>query len=82
MTDPTRQYATYRHYKGGIYIKMAEAMHTETGEPLTVYICALSGMVFCRPTASFTDMVNTPDYQGPRFIALPDNTTKAQRKSL
>ena len=82
MTQPTRQYSTYRHYTGGIYLKLAEALHTETEEALTVYACAVSGMVFCRPTAMFNETITEGSYQGPRFIPLPENTTKAQRKSL
>lgn len=78
----SRQYPTYQHHKGGIYIKLAEATHTETLEPLTVYICATSGMVFCRPTDMFNEIINEDGYTGPRFIPLPPNTTKAQRKSL
>lgn len=81
MSDQ-RQYQTYQHHKGGIYIKLAEALHTETEEHLTVYICAVSGMVFCRPTAMFNEIIDEDGYQGPRFIPLPNDTTKAQRKSL
>lgn len=81
MSDQ-RQFSTYQHHKGGVYIKLAEAIHTETNEPLTVYTCAVSGMVFCRPTESFNEVINEGGYSGPRFIPLPSDTTKSQRKSL
>lgn len=81
MSDQ-RQFQTYQHYKGGIYFKLAEALHTETDENLTVYMCATSGRVYCRPTAMFNEILMDGDYQGPRFIPLPDETTKQQRQSL
>jgi hypothetical protein len=82
MNQPTRQFQTYQHYKGGIYVKIAEGMHTETEELLTVYTCALSGTVFCRPTAMFNEVVTDGAYHGPRFIPIPSDTTKPQRQSL
>lgn len=81
MTE-SRQFPTYQHYKGGIYLKVCEAMHTETEESLTVYICAVSGTAFCRPTAMFNEIVTEDGYTGPRFIPMPPHTTKAQRKTL
>lgn len=82
MTQPTRQLATYSHYKGGLYVKLMEAFHTETSETMVIYACALSGAVFCRPKAQFEDTVTTPNYTGPRFIAQPQNPTKTQIQSL
>jgi hypothetical protein len=82
MTETARQFQTYQHYKGGVYFKLAEGMHTETEEALTIYTCAVSGLVFCRPTAMFNEIITEDGYTGPRFIPLPPNTVKAQRKTL
>lgn len=30
--------ATHRHYKGGLYRRLFEAKHSETGDVLTVYV--------------------------------------------
>ncbi len=43
----------YRHKKGGLYLRLCEARHTETGELLTVYI-GITGP-WCRPSGMFTD---------------------------
>jgi hypothetical protein len=82
MTEPLRQFATYRHYRGGVYVKLCEAEHTETGEILVIYTCAVSGAVFCRPKAMFEESITTEEYTGPRFTPFPQTTTKAIRKSL
>ncbi|RYG60064.1 MAG: DUF1653 domain-containing protein [Alphaproteobacteria bacterium] len=82
MTEPTRQFSTYRHYQGGVYLVLTQGVHTETGEDLTVYACALSGKVFCRPTAMFHEVITENGYQGPRFIPFAQTYTKAQCKSL
>ncbi len=77
-----RQIQTYRHFKGGVYWKIGEALHTETEEELVVYACAVSGILFCRPKKMFEEIVDQDGYTGPRFVPLPDDTTKEQRKSL
>lgn len=77
-----RQFQTYQHYKGGIYLKLCEALHTETDEDLVVYLCAVSGRAFCRPKAMFEENVQDGDYRGPRFIPLPDNTERNDRKKV
>lgn len=76
MSDLQRQFSTFQHYKGGVYLKLCEAMHTETEEAMVVYACAVSGMVFCRPKKMFEGQVEDESYTGPRFIPLPEGTTK------
>ena len=71
-----RQYKTYKHYKGGTYLLLGEAMHTETHEALVVYVCATSGAMFCRPKAMFFADIKTETYAGPRFLELPNNLTE------
>ena len=80
--SPLRQFSTFQHYRGGVYFKLCEALHTETEELMTVYACAVSGRVFCRPTAMFNEMITEDGYHGPRFIPMPEPTTREQRKSL
>jgi hypothetical protein len=75
-------FETYQHFRGGMYIKLCEAMHTETEEDMVVYVCAVSGRTFCRPKAMFFETITEGDYTGPRFLRLPENTTKEERKKL
>lgn len=82
MSEINRQFSTFQHYQGGVYFKLAEAMHTETEEALVIYTCAVSGMVFARPKSMFEEQIATPEYTGPRFIPMPASTTKSQRKNL
>jgi hypothetical protein len=77
-----QQFKTYRHYKGGLYLKLAEARHSETDEVLVVYACAASGDVFCRPKTMFEESVTLPEYQGPRFAPVPYTADKAERKNV
>ncbi len=58
----------YRHYKGTLYRVLCFATHTETEEQLVVYQAVESGKTFCRPVGMFDENMDTPDYQGPRFI--------------
>lgn len=77
-----RQFEVYQHYKGGLYTKLCEARHSETGEMLVVYCCAASGEVWCRPKAMFEEQVTDDGYCGPRFIAVPYTADKEKRKSV
>ena len=43
----------YQHYKGGEYIKLCEALHTENNEILVVYVRGKDGKVFARPKDMF-----------------------------
>lgn len=76
-----RTYKTYRHYKGGLYLKLCDALHTETEQMMTVYVCAVRGTVFTRPKVIFDETVTTTDYTGPRFIPVTDELTKDQAKN-
>ena len=57
---------THRHYKGGLYCKLFDAMHSESEEMMTVYLTA-DGRPFVRPKAMFDDTL--PDGQR-RFAPL------------
>lgn len=72
----------YQHFKGGIYLKLYEGMHTETEEICVVYVCASSGDVFIRPKEMFYENVERGSYRGPRFIEVPYIKSKDVRKQL
>ena len=72
-----RQFQTYQHYKGGLYLKLCEARLEATDERMVVYACAVSGEVFCRSKAEFEA---TLEDGNPRFIPIPYTEDKAARK--
>jgi len=80
MTENFRQFQPYRHYKGGLYLKMCEARHSETDEIMVVYTCAVSGDVFCRPQHMFYDEVEWEGRLQPRFAPVAYVTDKDERK--
>lgn len=49
------QIATHRHYKGGLYYKLFDALHTETQENMTVYLHVWphDGGAYARPQLMF-----------------------------
>ena len=58
----------YRHFKGNDYEVIGIASHSETMESMVVYR-ALYGQqgLWVRPAAMWTEIVDKPDYHGPRF---------------
>ena len=58
----------YRHFKGNYYEVIGTAFHSETMEPMVVYR-ALYGQqgLWVRPAAMWSEIVDKPDYHGPRF---------------
>lgn len=76
------QFETYQHYKGGLYFKLCEALHTETEETLVVYACAVRGEVFCRPKDMFYADITEGNYSGPRFRLIPRNLDKESAKNF
>lgn len=61
------KYKLYEHFKGGTYIKLNEALNTETNQTMVVYASVSSGKVFTRPKIMFYDTIDTKKYYGPRF---------------
>ncbi len=57
----------YEHYKGTRVRVLYEAMHSETLEPLTIYIHLEDGGVWARPTAMFLDTINKDGKMLERF---------------
>src|SRR6185369_1053880 len=64
-TKPTWQ-ATHRHYKGGLYRVLFEAVHSETEQAMTIYETP-DGRRWARPAAMFHELL--PDGR-PRFAPL------------
>ncbi len=61
---------THRHYKGGLYTLLGEATHTETEEPMAVYMSA-DGRLWVRPLAMFLDeVVLESGTRVPRFAPM------------
>ncbi|MEQ9116370.1 MAG: DUF1653 domain-containing protein [Rickettsiales bacterium] len=78
-----QQFETYIHRKGGVYLKLCEARHTETLEDLVVYVDIAGGDVFCRPKEMFYEEMEQADgSKSPRFKKLPYISDRDKRKTL
>lgn len=63
----------YRHFKGGLYQLIGVASHSETLEPMVVYRALYGdGGLWVRPAAMWTEIVDKPDYHGPRFTYISE----------
>ena len=63
----------YQHFKGNRYEVIGMAKHSETMEPMVVYR-ALYGEhgLWVRPAAMWDEIVDKPNYQGPRFRLIEE----------
>ena len=78
-----QEFETYIHKKGGLYLKLCEARHSETMEELVVYIDIAGGDVFCRPKDMFYEKIEDESGQKQeRFKKIPYITDRSKRKSL
>lgn len=58
----------YRHFKGNYYEVIGVANHSETMEPMVVYRALYGeGGLWVRPAAMWNEIVEKPEYTGPRF---------------
>ena len=59
----------YRHYKGGLYEVIGEALHSETKEELVVYVSRgeSSDSMWVRPKEMFLEEVELEGRKVPRF---------------
>ena len=58
----------YRHFKGKRYRVLFEAVNSETGERMVVYLALYGeGKVWVRPASMWTEHVERGGYSGPRF---------------
>ena len=63
----------YRHFKGGLYELIGIASHSETLEPMVVYRALYGeGGLWVRPAAMWNEIVEKPEYTGPRFIYMEE----------
>jgi hypothetical protein len=64
----------YKHYKGGIYVVLFTAQHSDDGKPYVVYMNEKHGTYYIRPLKEFTANVNTDSEDGgfPRFQLLEE----------
>ncbi|MBI2599807.1 DUF1653 domain-containing protein [Candidatus Daviesbacteria bacterium] len=66
----------YQHYKGGLYLVLGLARHTETNEKLVVYIPLYTNKshtgprIQVRPLKMFFEKVETRGKKQPRFTYL------------
>ena len=63
----------YRHFKGNEYELLDVATHSETLEEMVIYR-ALYGdrNLWVRPASMWCEVVDRPDYHGPRFSYIGD----------
>lgn len=68
---PLPRLGRYRHYKGGEYVVIGIARHSETEEMLVVYR-SLQGErgLWVRPLAMFTETVLIAGCEQPRFAPI------------
>lgn len=65
------KHGTYRHFKGHVYRTVAIARHSETLEPMVVYVNVGNvGDVWVRPLAMFTDSITREGKEIKRFEFL------------
>ena len=67
----TCEMEVYRHFKGGMYIKLFEAIDSETLEEVIVYASMQDGKIYTRNKKMFYENVHTSKFYGPRFYKIP-----------
>jgi hypothetical protein len=77
MTPPTP--GLYVHYKGNHYRLLFVALHSETHEPLCIYVSVgdSQGHLWARPMAMWSEEVTLPDgSKKPRFAPVEEMTIR------
>jgi hypothetical protein len=69
---PVENDMRFRHYKGGIYELVCEALMEADHTPLIVYKAA-NGSIWCRPKHVFFEMVEVQGKPVQRFTPIPSN---------
>ena len=59
--------ATYKHYKGTKAKVLCEAIHSETQEPLVIYLHLEDGVIWARPKKMFLENVMVDGKEVERF---------------
>lgn len=65
----------YQHYKGTKVRVLAEALHSETLEPMAIYIHLEDGGVWARPTKMFLESVKVGSKKLERFKKINQKLT-------
>lgn len=77
--EPLRA-GVYKHYKGGMYLVLGVARHTETNETLVMYVSLgvkPGPQMFARPYDMFTETVIVNGIEKPRFLYIGEDTPAA-----
>lgn len=74
--EPLTIQGKYRHYKGGLYKVMHEAINTENDEPVIVYREFGKRKIYVRPKDEFFMNVMFEGEVVPRFKYLDDKVKK------
>jgi hypothetical protein len=78
----------YRHYKGGLYLVLGVARHSETEEKLVAYVplgVVSKPRIVVRPYGMFFEDVEINGKQKPRFLYIgeyPDENIASQYDKL
>jgi hypothetical protein len=62
----------YRHYKGGFYEWVGNAILESDLTPMTIYRAA-DGRLWIRPTAVFVELIEVDGAMVPRFAAVQES---------
>ena len=63
----------YRHYKGGMYVVLYQAKHSETMEDLVVYQDAIdASKIWARPAEMWNEIVEVDGVKMKRFEKVED----------
>ena len=65
----------YRHYKGGVYELVCEAIQESDLSPVIVYR-SHNGSIWTRPKDVFFEMVEVDGARVPRFAAIDDDEVR------
>lgn len=74
---------TYEHYKGSRYRLLMTAQHSETHEPMAIYVSLNGeGTVWARPLSMWTEEVTTSGGTvRPRFVPVDEDTMRVSISS-
>lgn len=67
--------AKYKHYKGGKYIVIGSAKHSETLEELVIYRRFNDKKLWARPKKMFLENVTINGITKPRFAEIKEDST-------
>ena len=73
MTENDAPRGRYRHYKGGEYVVVGVAIHSESGERMVVYQPQYGERrLWVRPLAMFLETITIDGREQPRFERIGD----------